>query len=248
MDSLYDNRLLIKCGNFFFRYRNLIFPIAIIPIIFTASPVFPGDDAQLDRWMDIPMLLVGLTGQALRVLVVGYAYIKRGGLNKQVYADKLVTQGVFGHSRNALYLGNILIIASLLMFADSYWGYVLDGPFFIFAYIAIVAAEEAFLREKFAGQYNDYCRHVNRWIPNFSGFNDSIKDMDFRWGRVVVKEYTSFFSWMLAVLAIELSEILRAPGQPTDTGYLTFLGIVFVISMTAFIAARIYKKSGFFKD
>ncbi len=248
MDSLYGNRLLIKCGDFFFRYRNLIFPIVLIPVIFMASPVTSGDDASLGRWIDIPMLLVGLSGQALRVLVVGYAYIKRGGLNKQVYADKLVVRGVFGHSRNALYLGNILIIASLLMIADNYWGYVLGGPFFIFAYIAIVAAEENFLRQKFADQYDDYCRRVNRWIPDFSGFSESIKDMDFRWGRVVVKEYSSFFSWLLAVLVIELSKTIRVQGQPIDTGFLTFLGIVFLISVTAFIAARLYKKSGAFKD
>ncbi len=248
MDSLYGNRLLIKCGDFFFRYRNLIFPIVIIPLIFTVSPVFPGDDVKLDRWVDIPMLLVGLAGQALRVLVVGYAYIKRGGLNKQVYADKLVVRGVFGHSRNALYLGNILIIASLLMIADNYWGYVLGGPFFIFAYISIVAAEENFLRKKFADQYDDYCRRVNRWIPNFSGFSESIKDMDFRWGRVVVKEYSSFFSWLLAVLAIELSETLKVQDQPADKGFLIFLGVVFLISLAAFTAARIYKKSGAFKD
>ncbi|MEE8393290.1 MAG: isoprenylcysteine carboxylmethyltransferase family protein [Rhodospirillales bacterium] len=225
-----------------------MFPIVIIPLILFVSPVFPGDGAGLGRWFDIPMLMVGLAGQGLRVLVVGYAYIKRGGLNKRVYADKLVTRGVFGHSRNALYVGNILMIASLLLIVGNFWGYVLGGPFFIFAYIAIVSAEENFLREKFGAEYDDYCRRVNRWVPNFKGFGKSIEDMNFRWGRVVAKEYSSFSAWVLAVLAIELSQTLRAPDIGEHTGFLVFLVAVFAVSLTAFLAARIYKKSGAFKE
>ena len=44
------------------------------------------------------------------MLTIGYEYIVRGGRQGKVYAEDLVQGGVFAHSRNPLYLGNLLII------------------------------------------------------------------------------------------------------------------------------------------
>jgi protein-S-isoprenylcysteine O-methyltransferase Ste14 len=216
MDSLYRNRLLIRCGNFLFRYRNVVFPLVIIPVIVIVTPLSPGEDFELDRWIDLPMLAVGVIGEALRVLVVGYDYIKRGGVDKRVFAERLVTRGVFAHSRNPLYVGNALILLSLLLMADNLWGYVIGGPFFVLSYVALVAAEEDYLRHKFGAEYEDYCRQVNRWIPNFADFRKSIEGMAFDWRRVIVKEYSSVFCWILGILAIELNEAVRSADFDQD--------------------------------
>jgi protein-S-isoprenylcysteine O-methyltransferase Ste14 len=69
-------------------------------------------------------------GLALRSLVVGLAYIKRGGKGKKVYADALVTDGIFAHSRNPLYLGNILILCGLALCSSLV---LLRLPLLIFA-------------------------------------------------------------------------------------------------------------------
>ncbi len=248
MDGLYKSTLLIRFGNFLFRYRNLVFPVVLAPILIFDAPVGPGEDVILDRWLDIPFILVGLVGEALRVLVVGYAYIKRGGVNKSIYADRLVTRGVFGHSRNPLYVGNMLMLLSLILVADNLYGYVVCLPFFVLAYVSIVAAEEAHLRRLFGEEYEDYCRRVNRWIPNFRGFRKSIEGMRFRWGRVVVKEYTSFFAWVLGLLVIELKETVIGAAVEEHIPYLVFLGIVLALAVAAFTIARILKKSGWFRE
>lgn len=247
MDALYKVPLLIRCGNFFFRFRNAVFPLVLVPAILFVTPAFPDKTVVMDRWLDIPILAIGVLGEALRVLVVGYAYVKRGGVDKRIYAESLVTRGVFGHSRNPLYVGNGLIILSLLLMADSLWGYVLAVPFFVFAYVSIIAAEEQFLRRKFGPGFDDYCRRVNRWFPNFSGFRQSIEGMRFDWRRVVVKEYSSVFSWILGILAIEANETLWAPDIGAHAGFLAFLSATLVVALVAFFLARYYKKSGAFQ-
>src|SRR6185369_3584506 len=95
--------LLIRCGNFFFRHRNLVFPLVWVPAFIAFPPRFPGGNERADFGLDMLGLAIGLAGQGLRALVIGYKYVKRGGKGKKVYADTLVTEGFFNHSRNPLY-------------------------------------------------------------------------------------------------------------------------------------------------
>jgi protein-S-isoprenylcysteine O-methyltransferase Ste14 len=248
MDGLYRHRFLIRCGHVLFRHRNYVFPLVLLPTILFVAPVFPVRGPAPDRWLDIVIILVGFAGEALRATVVGYAYIKRGGVNKRIYAERLVTTGVFGHARNALYLGNILMLASLLLMANDRWGYLVAAPFFVFAYVAIVAAEEDHLRATFGAEYEAYCRRVNRWIPDFRGFARSIEGLRFSWARVVIKEYSSFFAWVLAVLAIETIETLRVATVAGQAPFLGALLLLFVFSLATFGVARFLKKSGRLRD
>jgi protein-S-isoprenylcysteine O-methyltransferase Ste14 len=94
------------------------------------------------------------------VAVVGYAYIIRGGKNRQVYAEDLVTGGFFNHSRNPLYVGNLLILLGPAAHMERTAAYLVGVPFFLIGYSAIVAAEEAFLRRKFGAQYDAYAARV----------------------------------------------------------------------------------------
>ncbi|HVE77307.1 MAG TPA: hypothetical protein VNA89_00470, partial [Gemmatimonadaceae bacterium] len=98
-----------------FRYRNAIFPVVLLVLFFAFRPVWPRGDERLDNRLDLIGVLVCLLGQGLRVMVIGYAYIIRGGRNQHVYAEQLVTEGFFAHSRNPLYLGNVLVLLGLFL-------------------------------------------------------------------------------------------------------------------------------------
>lgn len=76
-------------------------------------------------------------GQALRFAVIGYAYIKRGGLRRRVHVDKLVMKGYFAHSRNPLYLGNLVVLSGLFLIHGAVSVYAIGIPFFLSAYVAI---------------------------------------------------------------------------------------------------------------
>ncbi len=99
--------------------------------------------------MDAIGILVSLLGQSLRVLVIGLVYITRGGQNRQVWANALVDTGMFAHSRNPLYLANLLLFLGLAIVHNGWAMYLIVVPFFVFAYVCIVAAEEQYLYGRF---------------------------------------------------------------------------------------------------
>ncbi|WAK02433.1 hypothetical protein [Methylobacter sp. YRD-M1] len=102
------NDLLNQWGNVLFHTRNVLFPVLIAALLFCFPPdaigTVPGD-----YFLAFGLLLV-TAGQALRILTIGLAYIVRGGRNRRIYAENLVTDGVFAHCINPLYVGNILIV------------------------------------------------------------------------------------------------------------------------------------------
>jgi len=236
--------LLVACGNFFFRYRNAIFPVVLLALAASFPPAYPRGSARLDRWMDLLGFAVALAGQSLRAGVIGYAYVSRGGRHGRVYAKRLVTEGFFRHSRNPLYVGNLLILLGLFIIHNNPWVYLLGGAFFLFAYRAIVAAEEAYLRGKFGTQYDAYCRDVPRWLPDFRGLRHSLEGFRFDWRRLVIKEYGSTYAWIATVLALLAYEsLVHADGTPR---YFGVLSVLLAGASAGWAAARYLKKGTLF--
>lgn len=200
--------LLVRYGNFLFKYRDAVFPLVLVALLLVARPTWPRGSERLDDLLDLVGFTIAALGQALRVVTVGYAYIIRGGRNKQVYAEDLVTRGLFNHSRNPLYVGNVLILLGLLVIWNSPLAYVVGGVFFLTGYVAIVAAEEAFLRRKFGPQYDAYCARVPRWRVRLRGIGASLAPMTFNWRRVVLKEYGSAAYWVAGAFVLMLADSL----------------------------------------
>src|SRR5690242_1080534 len=103
-------RFMIASGNYFFRTRDIIFPIVFVVLALAFKPYYPQNSERLDFWVDLLGITIAFLGQGLRAAVIGYAYVKRGGKDKMIYADRLVQEGFFAHSRNPLYLGNLLVL------------------------------------------------------------------------------------------------------------------------------------------
>ena len=233
--------VLIRAGNFLFRTRNYVFPAVLIVLVALFPPGSSGGK------MVIAAIILAVLGEALRAAVVGLAYIKRGGLDKKVYAERLVVEGLFAHCRNPLYVGNALMLVALLVLADNLWIFLIGGAFFIFAYAAIVAAEENYLRGKFGAEYEDYCRRVNRWVPDFRGFGETWNSMTFNWRRVILKEYSSIYSWIVVALLLEAVKTVRAPGA-ADSAYLTTLAVIFAAASVMLVTVYTLKKSRMLVD
>ena len=234
--------LLIRAGNFLFRYRNYAFPLLLIPLVVLFPPAHKWGRANFD-FLDLLALVLALLGEGVRAAVVGLAYIKRGGLNKQVYAKALVTEGLFAHCRNPLYVGNLLLLAALLVIVNNLWAYLIGGGFFLFAYVAIVVAEETYLAGKFGGEYEDYCRRVNRWLPNVRGLAATMNSMTFNWRRVVIKEYSSVYSWCVVALLLETIKALRDANMAAAEVRLATIGYLFAAVTVVFLAVYALKKS-----
>jgi protein-S-isoprenylcysteine O-methyltransferase Ste14 len=74
----------------------------------------------------------------------------------------LVSSGMYGFSRNPIYLGIFLIMGASLVYAFS-WVNLVAVILGVALHHRIVLAEEKFLYRQFSG-YEAYCRRVRRWL------------------------------------------------------------------------------------
>jgi protein-S-isoprenylcysteine O-methyltransferase Ste14 len=235
--------LLIRIGNFFFKFRDYLFPLVFLPLAIGTRPRVSSDPG-VEIAMDILGAAIAFSGQALRAVVIGLAYIERGGKNKKIYASKLVQNGIFAHSRNPLYVGNLLIIVGLTVIHNGTWMYAIVLPFFFFVYMAIVAAEERFLHREFGAEYDEYCRRVPRFIPRLAGLGSTLRSMTFDWKRLVRKEYGTFFSTITGVLGLLVWEKIAMLGYSGALVEVRTIGLLWIVCILAYLTARILKKTG----
>jgi protein-S-isoprenylcysteine O-methyltransferase Ste14 len=231
-----------RIGGFLFRWRNLVFTVVLCGLLVGFRPVPLAGSSRLDAWLDVAGFVIAFLGQGLRAAVIGYVYIVRGGRKGKVYADRLVTEGFFNHARNPLYLGNLLVLTGLFMIHNNPWSYVVGLPVFLFAYAAIVAAEEGYLYRQFGAEYREYCRRVARWIPDFRGLRRTVAGMQFNWQRVLVKEYSSTYTWLVAALGIQAYEALLEPPSPQRNAVLAILAGLFALLTALWFRVRTWKK------
>lgn len=241
--------LMLAFGTFFFKYRNQAFPLIIVALFVAVPPTTAIlGSAALEQWKDIVALIIVLAGLVLRATVIGYAYIKRGGLNKRVYAKDLVTEGMFGVCRNPLYVGNMLIYAGLFLFHGNPVVVVVGCLLFGFIYQCIVYAEEEFLANKFGEAYSAYCRDVPRWGLNLSAFSASTEGMAFNTKRVIAKDYSTMSSTLIALLAAEFYRVAADSISEQELSYAIVLAGLFVAVIAVTGLVRSLKKRGAFND
>jgi len=240
---------MVSIGNFFFKYRNWIFILFYAALFIPSWPLFSkeafGDFYYL--WPVIIGLLVTCTGQAIRGATIGLAYIVRGGKEGKPYAEGLVTEGIFNHCRNPLYVGNILMLLGVGILANSLLYVAVMMPVFLFIYQAIVLAEENFLRKKFGPGYDEYCKKVNRWVPNINGIGKTFGSMEFNWRRWVLREHTTQFIWLAGIVLILLLNYPEITGHDTTIRNL-LLAVILGSLLVLYVFFRYLKKTGKFKE
>lgn len=235
---------MIQIGNFFFKYRNFLFIILYL-LLFIPSPPLFGEKTFGQNYYLYPIilgLLVTITGQIIRGMTIGLAYIVRGGRDKKVYADQLVTEGIFTHVRNPLYVGNILMLLGVGILANSLIYVAVIMPLFLFIYQAIVLAEENFLRNKFGASFDEYTKKVHRWIPNLSGIGKTFSAMSFKWKRWLIKEYNTQFVWLSGIALILLFKYPQLTNGDESLRNTLAAGAVAVF-LTYYLFVRYMKKS-----
>lgn len=235
---------MVQIGNFFFRYRNALF-IFLYLLLFIPSPALFGPDIfgkQYWYWALITGLTVTVTGQLIRGATIGLAYIIRGGKNRKIAADDLVTDGIFRHCRNPLYMGNILMLLGVGILSNSliYVGIVM--PVFIFIYYAIVLAEENFLKNKFGEHFTAYCGKVNRWIPSFTDLRATFGRMKFNWKRWILKEYNTQYVWLSGITVVLLFTYPQLTNYDVHLRNL-LLVIILPLLLLLYLFVRYLKKS-----
>jgi protein-S-isoprenylcysteine O-methyltransferase Ste14 len=230
--------MLTAAGNFLFRYRNALFPVACVLLFLPGPDPFP-DPLQAAAVGAV----VAALGQLVRAATIGLRYIVRGGRNRRVYAEDLVTEGIYAHTRNPMYVGNLLIMIGLAIASNSWVTIGVAVPLGLFMYASIVAAEEHYLRQRFGAAFDAYCQDVPRWLPRLSGLGHTLASMRFHWRRLVVKEYGTPFGW-ISVLVLMTFYNLWMSGQWAERQRdVHRLEIVLLVAAIAWLLAFSMKKT-----
>ena len=227
--------MLVRLGNLLFHTRNVLIPSSLLAFVLVFSPRPLGDrlgDGLL--WLGLVLLVVG---QGVRILTIGLDYIRRGGKNKRIYADDLVTTGIYAHCRNPMYLGNILIVFGYLAVYGNLAMVAIAGVVYLIAYIAIMKAEEQYLAAHFGEPYERYQSDTPRWIPRLDGIGATLSQFDFDWEKVIRKEYGTIFTTVIVTIALVARKAYQAGPMNWTPFVLGAAGITL-----AYLAARAWKK------
>ncbi len=79
-------------------------------------------------------------------------------------ASHLITTGLFGVSRNPIYLADLLILVAWAIWLGNIFNIALLGVFVVYINRFQIIPEEQALTTLFADAYRDYCSRVRRWI------------------------------------------------------------------------------------
>jgi len=235
---------MIAIGNFFFRHRNTLFIFLYLLLFVPSPPIFGQGTFGVNYWLwpVITGLIVTITGELIRGGTIGLAYIVRGGKNNRIAADDLVTEGIFRHCRNPLYVGNILMLTGVGILSNSVIYLALVIPFFLFIYQSIVLAEENFLLGQFGDSYKAYCNKTNRWVPSLKGLGNTFRSMRFNWRRWLLKEYNTQYIWLSGITLILL---IKYPQVTDSDTYLRnlLLAVILPLLLLLYLFVRYLKKS-----
>jgi len=123
----------------------------------------PGPRVVPPEWRDLG-LLPGFLGVALIFWSIAL-FVRRGTpIRPFTESSALVREGPYRLSRNPIYLGLALILASSAAFLGSATPWLALASFVLVIRQRFILREEALLRARFGAEYVEFCRRVRRWI------------------------------------------------------------------------------------
>ncbi|HET8563010.1 MAG TPA: isoprenylcysteine carboxylmethyltransferase family protein [Candidatus Binatia bacterium] len=204
----------IAIGSFFFGYRNALFPVVFLLAAAVLRPQILLGSPGLNRLLIILGVGFAVFGQSFRLMTIGWEYIHRGGKDGTVYAQRLVQRGMYGITRNPMYVGNSLIAIGMTLATCSPVAYGLIIPFFLFVYHAIVSVEEHYLRNKFGAEHEAYCARVNRFIPSVRLIPEAFSGMRYNGGFALRRDLSTIAGLIIGFIILPVWRTYFLEGLP----------------------------------
>lgn len=112
--------------------------------------------------------VVGILSVALAVfiLVAAFQKFRRAKTNLEPWkpTTAIVSDGIYGFSRNPIYLAFTLFYSGAAFLFNALWLFALLAPVLLVMRYSVIAREERYLENKFGAEYSDYKRRVRRWM------------------------------------------------------------------------------------
>jgi len=122
----------------------------------------------------VAAIYLALAAPSARAIVIGgvvaaFGLIVRGAASGHLRKDQeLATSGLYGRTRNPLYLGSAFLAAGFIVAGRSWPVGLLVGVYFAVFYYAVMRNEEEDLRKRFGAAFDEYAARVPLFIPAFS--------------------------------------------------------------------------------
>lgn len=153
-------------------FKTLLFSIFVPGVVAGLFPVWLVHQVYPARHMLHSWHLIGFFFIAIGVslyLDCAWDFAVTGlGTPAPVDAPKvLVVKGLYRFVRNPMYVGVLSTILGLVLLYSSHVLLIYLASVWLTVHLFIVFYEEPALRGKFGPSYDEYCRHVRRWLPRF---------------------------------------------------------------------------------
>ena|SRR5688572_22932620 len=151
----------------------LILPFSVTVII----PYFIyEDDHRIPEtiFLKIIGVIIGSAGSFLFFYTVFlFKNIGKGTLAPWSEKQKLVIVGPYRHCRNPMISGVLFILISESLILHSLPILIWAGCFFLINTIYFLISEEPALEKKFGDDYKHYKKHVSRWLPRVTPYDQN---------------------------------------------------------------------------
>ncbi|MBX7170948.1 MAG: isoprenylcysteine carboxylmethyltransferase family protein [Pyrinomonadaceae bacterium] len=145
--------------------------IAPPPLIFLSGLILGGIISWFYPIQLIPGGLAVLLGNlffliGIAVIAIAYVLMRRAKTNIEPWkpTTKILDSGIYGYSRNPVYLGMILIYLAFTCFFNFVWFLPFLPVVLLIIQFGVILREEKYLESKFGEEYLDYKKRVRRWI------------------------------------------------------------------------------------
>lgn len=190
-------------GNWLFRWRSylpLLFLVMVLIVMKRNHDLGHGELGS--RAWEFICLAVCLLGLGIRVFTIGYTPRGTSGRNtKTQIAETLNTSGMYSIVRHPLYVGNFLIWFGIALFPYSVWVALISIFIFWIYYERIMFAEEAYLRKKFNGVYEEWAAKTPAFIPRFRDWKKPT--LSFSLKNALRREYSAFFAMIFTLFLLK---------------------------------------------
>lgn len=230
-----------RSGERLFRWRSYLL-LGLFPALLLAA--WQGEAVERiigeGPGLAFEILSVGLVllGQTIRILAVGFVPARTSGRNTSgQLAAALNTTGIYSLVRNPLYLGNSLMYLGIALFAQNLWLALILVLLLVPYYERIIAAEEAFLSDRFGADYARWVARTPAFIPRLDGYVPPALPFSLR--AVVRREQASVLGAAVAIYLIHVTQhAFGQDGEMLDPVWHWGLGAAVLV----FLAAQYAKK------
>jgi protein-S-isoprenylcysteine O-methyltransferase Ste14 len=229
------SRAIADQGAWIFRWRSYLL-LGFVPFFMIAVNQPRPVDAYLgpmaNSLFEAFCIVVTLSGLAIRVVTVGFVPAGTSGRNtRRQLAHELNTTGLYSLTRNPLYLGNAVTIMGITLSTQNGLLILAMGLFLVIYLERIIAAEEAFLINRFGETYMSWAAKIPAFFPRRSGWHGPA--LKFCWRSAIRREYGTLLLVLFCLFAVDLlRELMISPAPKANTAWLIVIAGMSAVYLT----------------